>query len=95
MRELNSARSAAVVGGGFGVDEETADLGVVKFEGALEGGDDLVHLGHGEIVGQGAVAIDLDAVVDAGNEDLVDVEDLREGLRGSAKADLDLAVALE
>ena len=41
------------------------------------------------------MAVDLDAVVYASDEDLVDVEDLGERLRGSAKADFDLAVALE
>ncbi len=43
--------SAAVVGGGLGVDEEAGDLGAVEFEGVFEGGDDLVDSGHGEIVG--------------------------------------------
>ncbi len=89
----------AVVGGGFGVDEEAADLGGIEFEGVLEFGDDLVDAGHGEIVGQGAVAVDLDAVgsvaVGAGDEDLVDVEDLGEGLGGAAEADFELAVAFE
>ena len=42
---------AAVVGGGFGVDEEAAYFGVFEFEGAFEGGDDVVDFGHGEIVG--------------------------------------------
>ena len=36
---------AAIVGGGFGVDEESADLGVFEFEGAFEGGDDGVDFG--------------------------------------------------
>jgi hypothetical protein len=44
--------SAAVVGGGFGVDEEAADLGGVEFEGAFEGGDDLVDAGHGRSSGR-------------------------------------------
>ena len=81
------------------MDEEAADLGGVEFEGAFEGGDDLVDAGHGEVVGQGAVAVDLDAVgavgVDAGDEDLVDVEDLGEGGGGAAEADFELAVAFE
>jgi len=81
------------------VDEEAADLGVVEFEGVFEFGDDLVDAGHGEIVGEGAVATDLDAigsiVVGASDEDLVDVEDLGEGLGGSAEADFELAVAFE
>ena len=95
--------SAAVVGGGFGVDEEAADFGAVEFEGVFERGDDLVDAGHGKIVGQGAVAVDLDAVTaavvcrmrDAGDEDVVDVEDLGEGLSGAAEADFELAVAFE
>ena len=41
MGELDSA---AVVGGGLWVDEETRDFGAVEFEGVLEGGDDLVDL---------------------------------------------------
>ena len=36
--------SAAVVGGGLGVDEEAGDFGAVDFEGVFEGGDDLVDL---------------------------------------------------
>ncbi len=55
-------RSAAVVGGGFGVDEEADDFGGVGFEGGFEGGDGGVDVGHGEVVGQGAVAGDLDAL---------------------------------
>jgi alcohol dehydrogenase class IV len=43
------------------------------------------------------VAVDLDAVgavvVGAGDEDFVDVEDLREGLRAAAETDFKLAVA--
>ncbi len=53
------ASLAAVVGGGFGMDEEAADLGGLEFKSAFEGGDDLVDLGHGEVVGEGAVAVDL------------------------------------
>jgi len=90
---------AAVVGGGFGMDEEAADLGAVEFEGVFEFGDDLVDTGHGEIVGEGAVAVDVDAigsvVVGAGDEDFVDVEDLGEGLGGAAQADFELAVAFK
>ncbi len=55
-------RLAAVVGGGFGVDEKAVDLGGVELERAFERGDDGVDAGHGEIVGQGAVAGDLDVV---------------------------------
>src|ERR1700733_1545909 len=98
LRE-GSLRLAAGVGGGLGVDEEGGDLGAVEFEGVLQRGDDLVDAGHGEIVGQGAVTVDLDAVgsvvVAAGDEDFVDVEDLGEGLGGAAEADFELAVALE
>ena len=36
--------SAAVVGGGFGVNEEAADLGTVDFERVFERRDDLVDL---------------------------------------------------
>ncbi len=81
------------------MDEEAADFGVVELEGVFESGDDLVDLGHGEVVGQGAVAVDLDAVgsivVGAGDEDLVDVENLGEGLGGAAETDFELAVAFE
>ena len=51
-----TAGLAAVVGSGFGVDEEAADFGAFGFEGVFELGDDGVDLGHGEVVGQGAVA---------------------------------------
>ena len=88
------AGSAAVVGSGFGVDEEAADLGVVEFERVFECGDDLVDLRHGKVVGQGAVAIDLDTIVDARYEDLVDIENLGECLGDAAQADFELAVAL-
>ena len=89
--ERRSAILSPVVGGGFGVDEEARDLGGVEFEGALERGDDGVDARHGQIVGQGAVAADLDAVArvvadvvargraGAGDEDLVNVENLGEG----------------
>jgi hypothetical protein len=53
---------AAIVGGGFGMDEEAGDFGGVYFERALQGRDDGMDLGHGEVVGEGAVAVDLDAV---------------------------------
>ena len=83
-----SVELAAIVGGGFGVDQKPADFGAVEFERVFEFGDDLVDAGHGEIVGEGAVAVDVDTVgsiaVGASDEDLVDVEDLGEGLRGAA-----------
>jgi hypothetical protein len=89
---------AAVVRGGFGVNEEAVDLGAVKFEGIFELGDDLVDAGHGEIVRQSAMAVDLDTVgavvVGAGDEDLVNVEDLGEGGGDAAEADFELAVAV-
>ena len=44
------------------MDEEAADFGAIEFEGVFEFGDDLVDAGHGEIVGEGAVAVDLDAL---------------------------------
>jgi hypothetical protein len=87
-----------------GVDEEAADSrGQSRSLKAFQFGDGLVDAGHGEIVGEGAVAVDLDAldaaigsvVVGAGDEDLVDVEDLGEGLGGAAEADFELAVAFE
>lgn len=87
--------SAAVVGGGFGMDEEPAYFGGVQFEGAFEGGDDGVDLRHGKVVGERAVAVDLDAVANTSDEDLVDVENLREGGGGTAEAELKLAIAFE
>ena len=81
------------------MDEETADFGGVKLEGVFEGGDDLVNAGHGKIVGESAVTVDLDAVgavvVGAGDEDFVNVEDLGEGLGAAAETDFELAVAFE
>ena len=77
------------------MDEEAAYFGVFEFEGAFEGGDDLVDFGHGEAVGQGAVAVDLNAVVDSGDEDLVDIENLGEGAGDAAEADFELTVAFE
>ena len=81
------------------MDEEAADLRCIEFEGALEGGDDLVDTGHGEVVGEGAVAVDLDAVgsvvVGACDEDLVDIENLGEGAGDAAEADFELTVAFE
>ena len=70
------------------MDEDSGDLGVVEPELAFELGDDVVDAGHGEIVGQGDVAVDLDAVggaaVAAGDGDLVDVVDFGEVLGGFA-----------
>ena len=90
-------RSAAVVGGGLGVDEEAGDFGAVDFEGVFEGGDGLVDTRHGEIVGESAVTVDLDAVgavvVGAGYEDFVNVEDLGEGLGAAPETDFELAIA--
>ena len=77
------------------MDEEAGDFWRVELEGVFEGGDDLVNAGHGEVVGESAVAVDLNAVMDAGDDDFVDVEDLGEGLRYAAEADFDLAVAFE
>ena len=77
------------------MDEETADFGGVKLEGVFEGGDDLVNAGHGKIVGESAVTVDLDAVVHASDEDFVDVEDLGEGLSSATETDFELAVAFE
>ena len=76
------------------MDEEARDLGAIEFEIVFECGDDLVDLRHREIVGEGAVAVDLDAVVDAGDEDFVDVENLGEGGGDAAETDFELAVAL-
>ena len=71
--------SAAVVGGGFRVDEEAADFRGCELIGVFEGGDDLVDAGHGELVRQGAVTVHLDAVVVAGDVNVMDVEDFGEG----------------
>jgi len=101
---------AAVVGGGFGVDEEAADLRGVELEGVLEGGDDGVNAGHGEVVWEGAVAAHLEAVggfvgavaglvflgaAEAGDDHLVDVEDLRKGFGDVAESVFQVAVAVE
>ena len=79
---VDTGALAAVVGGGFGVDEDAGYLGVVEAEFAFEVGDDFVHAGHRELVGEGAVAVDLDAgggaAVTADYADLVDVDDLGE-----------------
>ena len=45
------------------MDQEAVDLWAIEFEGVFERGDDLVNSRHGQIVRQGAVAVDLDAVV--------------------------------
>ncbi len=80
---------ATVVGGGFRVDEDAGDLGVVEAEFAFEVGDDLVDGFHGHVVGKGDVAVDLDAgggaAVAAGEGDLVDVQDFGEVAGGGAE----------
>ena len=94
---------AAVVGSGFGVDEEAGDFWGVEFEGAFEGGHDGVNLGHGEVVGEGAVAGDLDAAggvvgcgaAEASYEDFMDVQDLWEGGGDAAEAEFELAITFE
>ena len=91
----DGAGLAAVVGGGFRVDEEAADFGDFELEGVFEGGDDLVDAAHGELVGEGAVAGDLEAVVVAGDGDVVDVQDLGEGEGGAAEGVFEVAVAVE
>ena len=95
--EVKGRRLTAVVGGGLGVDEEAGDFGAVDFEGVFEGGDDLVDARHGEVVGEGAMTVDLDAVgsvvVGSGDEDFVNVEDFGEGLGAAAETDFELAVA--
>ena len=81
------------------MDEEAAYFGGVEFEGVFQGGDDLVDTGHREVVREGAVAVDLNAigssVVGAGDEELVDVEDLWEGGGDAAETDFELTVAFE
>ena len=77
------------------MDEKAADFGGVEFESILKSGNDLVDAGHGKVIRQGAVAVDLDAIVHAGDEDFVDVEDFGEGLSGASEADFELAVAFE
>ena len=81
--------SAAVVGGGFGVDQDAADVGVLQPEFAFEVSDDLVNASHGELVRQGAVAVDLNGEASAGvaarDGDLVDVENVRAGAGGLAE----------
>ncbi len=86
---MGAGELAAVVGSGFGVDEDAGDLGVIEAEFTFEVGDDVVNGGHGEIVGEGDVAVDLDGVggaaVAAGEGDLVYVDDFREVERGGAE----------
>ncbi len=65
----------AVVSGGFGMDEDSVDFGAEKFEAVFKRGDDVVDLLHGQFVGQGAVAGDLQVVSEATDGDVVDVED--------------------
>ena len=92
---------AAVVGGGFGVDEEAGDLGGFALELAFELGDELVDARHGEVVGEGAVAGDLDEGLlgvgagHAGDADVVDVDQARDGGGRVAEAELEGAVAIE
>lgn len=59
-RRGEGAGSAAIVGGGLGVDEETNNLGEIGFEGGLESGDGGMDVGHGKVVGKGAVTGNLD-----------------------------------
>ena len=79
----------------FGVDEDAVDFGGFEFELVFEAGDDVVDVLHLEGVGEGAVAGDVEAVADASDDDVVDVEDLGEALGGVAEVGLDLAVALD
>ena len=92
---LPAVVSAAVVGGGFGVDEEAADFRDFELEGVFEGGNDLVDAAHGELVRHGAVAGDLEAVVMARDGDVVDVQDLGEGECGVAEGGFEVAIAIE
>lgn len=77
--------SAAVVGCGFGVDEQARDVRGGELVGVFQGRDDLVNSTHGEAVGERTVAVDLDAVVVGGHFDIVDVEDLGELAGGGAQ----------
>ena len=83
-----------VVANGFGVDEDAVDVGGFEFELVFEAGDDVVDVLHLEGVREGAVAGDVEAVADASDDDVVDVEDLWEAPGGVAQMRLDLAVAL-
>ena len=62
------------------MDQDAADRGVGGAEVAFQFGDDGVDALHGEVVGEGAVAADVDAVVvvgvGAGHDDVVDVDEI-------------------
>ena len=60
-------------------------FGVEEFELVFEAGDDFVDALHGEMVGEGAVAGDLEVVSGAADVDFVDVEDFGEVAGSSAQ----------
>jgi hypothetical protein len=82
------------------VDEQAIDLGRFQFEGSFERRDDGVDARHRQIVGQRAVAGDLDVILariggacgSAGDEDFVDIENLREAGGDAAQAQFEVAV---
>jgi len=78
-----------VVGLWFGVDQDFVDFRALEFEAVFEGSDDFVDALHGELVGQGAVAGELDVFAAATYENLVDVEDFGEFVSGAQELPLD------
>ena len=85
------------------MDEQAIDLGSVEFERPFQRSDHGVDAFHGQIVGQRAVAADLDVVAGvtggadaaASDKDLVDIEDLRKLGGDVAEADFEFAIAFQ
>ena len=80
---------------GSGWIQDAVDFGGFEFELVFEAGDDVVDVLHLESVGEGAVAGDVEAVADASDDDVVDVEDLGEAFGRVAEVGLDLAIAFD
>ena len=77
------------------MDQQTRDFGSFLLEGVFKCSDDLVDPRHGQLIGERAVAVYLDAVVLAGDHDIMDIQDLGEERGGIAEGVAEDAGTLE
>jgi len=85
------------------VDEQAIDLGRFQFESSFERSDDGVDACHRQIVGQGAVAGNLNVVLvriactrpSPRDKYIVDIENLGEACGGVAEPQFEVAVDIE
>ena len=78
--------SPAVIGLGFGVDQDSEEFWSVLFEADFQSGLDVVDTGEGHVIADGDVAGDIETSANAFEDEFVRIDDFR-GFGGDRRGD--------